>query len=379
MKKGKISESVLKRSVLKYIHREKNDEMTKGAAIGEDCAFFSWKEASLGVAVSTQTVTLPIKEAAKYAVYAAANNLAAGGAKAKAVTLAITLPAEEEAAAWKETNEQISKKQNVRQQIAKQQIAVKQNAVKQEKFSAEYQLKELMQQANQACQELGLVIAGGHTEISDRVKSPVITVTVLGQVLKKEKSDSDKQKNPVDEDRKTGMDIVMTKWIGLEGTAILAKEKEAELSRRYPLSFLHQAQSLDKYLSLIPEAATALRSGVHTMHDMRNGGVFGALWELSKRLGVGLSVDLKKIPVKQETIEICEFYDLNPYEFLSGGSLLLVTEKGENLVDELAEEGIFATVIGQTTDNNDKVLLNEEETRFLEPAKPDEIFKIVFN
>lgn len=373
MKKGKISESVLKRSVLKYIHKEKDSEMIKGAAVGEDCAFFAWKEDTCGLAVSTQTVTLPVTDAAKYAIYAATNNLAAGGARAKAVTLAVTLPAESREEA--KTASTALKK------------AGGQKSDRETKFLTEKILQEIMKQSEAVCKELKLQIAGGHTEISDSVRSPVITVTAFGRPFEKEEADnSDRQteKNcnqikPADKEIKAGLDIVMTKWIGLEGTAVLAKEKEAELNERYPISFLRQAQSFHQHLSLIPEAATALRSGVHTMHDMRNGGVFGALWELSKRLGVGLSVDLKKIPVKQETIEICEFYDLNPYEFLSGGSLLLVTDKGDELVQKLEAEGIFAAVIGQTTDNNDKVLLNEEETRFLEPAKSDEIFKIVFN
>ena len=105
--------------------------------------------------------------------------------------------------------------------------------------------------------------------------------------------------------------------------------------------------------------------------------MFGSLYELAGRLGVGLSIDLKKIPVKQETIEICEFFDLNPYELLSGGSLLIVTEDGDGMVKVLEEAGIPAVIIGRTTDSNDKVLHNGEEIRFLEPAKPDEIGKLL--
>lgn len=359
MKKGKITESVLKRSVLKYIHKEQNSEIIKGAGIGEDCALFEWKETGKGLGISTQTVTLPVKEAVRYAINAAVNNLAAGGAEAAAVTLAITLPAEG-GTEMQRPDTPVSPEERRGGKPAGE-----------AKFLTEKKLQEIMKQADSCCRELGIVIAGGHTESSDRVRSPVITATAFGKQW---------EQIPAQEQREvTGLSVVMTKWAGLEGTVILAREKESELLTRYSLSFLKQAQDFDRYLSLIPEAATALRSGVHTMHDMRNGGVFGALWELSQRLGVGLSVDLKKIPVKQETIEICEFYDLNPYELLSGGSLLLVTGDGEGLVRRLAEEGIFAAVIGQTTGNNDKVLLNEEETRFLEPAKPDEIFKINWN
>ena len=90
-----------------------------------------------------------------------------------------------------------------------------------------------------------------------------------------------------------------------------------------------------------------------------------------------MEIDLKKIPIRQETIEICEFFDLNPYGLLSGGSLLIVAEDGDGMVKALQEAGIPAAVIGRTTDNNDKVLHNGEEIRFLEPARPDEIGKVI--
>ncbi|MDE7259966.1 MAG: hydrogenase maturation factor, partial [Lachnospiraceae bacterium] len=128
--------------------------------------------------------------------------------------------------------------------------------------------------------------------------------------------------------------------------------------------------------SIIPEAATAVKSGVCGMHDVSRGGIFGALWEMAQRAGVGLEIDLKKIPVKQETIEICEFYGLNPYELLSGGSLIMTAEDGAALVTVLAGEGIPAVVVGRTTDGNDRVIYNEEEKRYLDKPKEDQIYMV---
>lgn len=330
MKKGKISESILKRSVLKYIHIHQQ-EIVKGAGTGSDCAFLRCGDTREGMmAVTTQTVTLPIKDVGKLAVYAAVNNLEAAGASTLAVTLAVTLPEE----------------------------------------LPETQLQEIMKQTGDTCRELGIEIAGGHTEVTDAVKTPVVTVTAVGRPALWEQAKSSDSKD---------MDIVMTKWLGIEGTVILSKEKKDQLLTRYPISVITAAQGFEKYLSILPEAATARKTGVYTMHDARNGGVFGALWELSRSMGVGLSIDLKKIPVKQETIEICEFFDLNPYELLAGGCLLLVTPEGEKLAEILEDEGIPSAVIGRTTNNNDKIIFNEDENRFLEPAKPDEIFKINFS
>lgn len=337
MKTGKITESVLKRSVLKYIH-QRDKEMPKGAGTGVDCAFLKCEGDSL--AVSTQSITLPVADAGMYAVYAAVNNLAVEGRKAKWVTIALTLP----------------------------------------ESMQEQQLQQLMKQMDEVCGELDIQIIGGHTEVTNAVKTPIVTVTALGEEPLYTKCQSAEPQKALTENKidKTKLAIVMTKWIGLEATAMIAKEKETELLTRYPNSLVKSAQNFDRYLSTIPEAATAGRSDVYTMHDVRNGGVFGALYELAKRMGVGLSIDLKKIPVKQETIEVCEFFDLNPYELLSGGSLLIVTEDGEALVEELAQENIEAKVIGTTMPGNDKLVINDDETRFLEPAKPDEIFKIDF-
>ena len=342
MKTGKISESILKRSVLKYC-KTKREEVVKGAAPGVDCAFFTYPDRQgrdAGSQLSdcqdkvfcaaTQTVSLPVIRAGCYAVYAAVNAVAAGGGIPFAMQMGLTLP----------------------------------------EGTEESELKRIMQLTEEAAGICKVQIAGGHTEVTGAVKYPVISVTAFGYRL--ETAERVSRGLPA-----AGQAVVMTKWMGLEGTAILAQEKEAELLERYPFSITTAAKGFEKYLPILPEAATALKSGATAMHDMRNGGVFGGLYELAGRLGVGLSIDLKKIPVKQETIEICEFFDLNPYGLLSGGSLLIVAEDGDGMVKALQEAGIPAAVIGITTDNNDKVLHNGEEIRFLEPARPDEIGKVI--
>lgn len=176
---------------------------------------------------------------------------------------------------------------------------------------------------------------------------------------------------------KAGKDVVMTKWMGLEGTSLIASARMQELAARYPLGLVEQAADFDRFLSSVPEAATAVQSGVSAMQAVREGGVFGGLWQLAKANGVGLVIDLKQIPVKQETIEVCEFYDVNPYELLSGGSMLMITQGGTRLVSQLAEQGISAAVIGRTTDNNDRILVNDEEKRFLEPARHDSLYRVL--
>lgn len=346
MKTGKLSESVLKRSVLGKI-KKRRAEVIKGAGIGEDCAFLTLEKsrrpeeeaASVDIAVSMETVVLPVKNAAYLAVMAAVNNLAAGGGVPVAVVLSVTLPTETE----------------------------------------EGQLKGLIGEAERCCRDLNIQIVGGHTEVSPWVKVPVVTASVTGKAAEAKKALEAfrRQQSYCKKKGNQKLDIVMSKWIGLEGTFILAEEKEKELLKRYPAGLVNSAKELERWLSVGAEAEVALKRGVYAMHDIRNGGVFGALWELSLKVGLGFCVDLKKIPVKQETIEVCEFFGINPYELLSGGALLMLTEDGDGLVRALADGGIPSAVIGQADTGNDKIVRNGEEVRYLGPSPQDEIFKVM--
>ena len=99
---------------------------------------------------------------------------------------------------------------------------------------------------------------------------------------------------------------------------------------------------------------------------------------MAEASGIGLDIDLKKLPIRQDTIEISEFFDINPYKLLSGGSLIIIAADGARVVRELEKTGQNAVIVGATTDSNDRVLISGEERRFLETAQTDEIYK-VFN
>lgn len=324
MKNGKISENILKRSVLKYIksHRQ---ETISGAGVGKDCAILLLEGAE--TVLSTTPVTAPAQELSRYAICMALNNLAAAGAEPIGVMLSILLPEETEEAV----------------------------------------LQEIMKQAQAVCEETGTEILGGHTEVCPVVTEAVMNVTGVGK--------RDPARAALPQGIRAGQDIVVSKWIGLEGTARLARQYKKELCGRYPQRMVEEAEAFDRYLSVIPEAATAVKSGICGMHDVSRGGIFGALWEMASGAGVGLEIDLKKIPLKQETVEICEFLGRNPYELLSGGCLIMVAENGEALAGELARQQIPAVVIGRTTGGKDRILYNEEEKRFLDMPQMDQIYR----
>lgn len=351
MKIGKVPENVLKRSVLKQI-QTKREEIISGAGIGEDCAIFSF--GSQGIMMScmqTAAVKTGIADASDSVfmwqlVQRCANNLAAAGAQPVGVMIALMLPEETE-------------EQNVR---------------------------VLMAEAEERCRELNIQIAGGQTCVSRAVKQPTAAVTGYGKPFmaggSAEESDNDTRKEKPGRIKKSsaetvraGQDVVVSKWIGLEGTAMLAGRYREKLLERYPAYLVEEAAGFERLLSVIPEAATAIKSGVCMMHDASEGGIFGALWELAEKAGVGLTIDLKKIPLRQETVEVCECCNVNPYELLSGGALVMVTEDGPGLLAALEAEKIPAAIVGRITDSNDRIIRNGEEIRFLDRPKNDEIYR----
>ncbi len=172
-----------------------------------------------------------------------------------------------------------------------------------------------------------------------------------------------------------GDDIVMTKWIGLEGTALIARSSRDRLRERYPSDIVETAAGFLDDISVLPEAATAVESGASDMQAVREGGLFGGLWELAAKNSVGLVADLKRIPVRQETIEVCEYFDLNPYELMAAGSLLITCPKGNAMVKALADRGIASAVIGTVTQGNDRIVRHADESRFLEPVRGDELYR----
>ena len=109
------------------------------------------------------------------------------------------------------------------------------------------------------------------------------------------------------------------------------------------------------------------------MHDLSQGGIYNGLWEMAESSRLGLTVDLRKIPVKQETIEICEIFDINPYRLLSTGSLLIACDDGLDMVRALKDAGIEAVVIGRFTDSNDRIIIKDDETTYLDSPKQEEL------
>lgn len=324
MKIGKISESVLKRTIIKEI-KYKNKTVKKGAAVGSDGAVFATDGRDMVSSISTYTGEILL--CGRRAFAGAVNSVAAREAKPFAVQVSILMP----------------------------------------ESTKESMLRAFMTEIHDMGEAIGVQIAGGHTETVSGIEKPVVTLTAYGFRDKPFYVQSGKGKSHEDPDN--GYDIVMIGEAGLEGTAVLAMENEQELRKRFTGSYIDKAKAYIGELVIVREAAAAEQHGGRAMHDTSKGGVFTGLWELAEYLKCGVEINLRSIPIRQETIELCEYFNLNPYFINSLGGLLVVTEDGEGLVRKMDDMGKVAAVIGHTVSGHQKTIVNNDEKRYLESPR----------
>lgn len=189
-----------------------------------------------------------------------------------------------------------------------------------------------------AAQVAHVDILGGHTEFTDAVTRPITCTSVVARTPR---------------DRKlpglcVGDELVMTKSAALEGTAILATEHGDKLSA-LPPSLLREAEGYFSLLSVVPEGRVALQHGCHAMHDVTEGGILGAAWEICYAAGLGLRLDTDRIPVSEATRRIAAAAGVDPLRLLGSGSLLIGCADGTAMAQALRQAGIPAAVIGTVT------------------------------
>lgn len=179
-----------------------------------------------------------------------------------------------------------------------------------------------------------------------------------------------------------GDELVVAGAVALKGTAVIAETKYPYLRQYFSEGFMQDSIKIRENFGVdgIPQQSQAwkmaVKGGASALYALGEGGVLSALWKMAEASQVGLEADLRKIPICQESIEICERFDLNPYRLLSDGAILFGIRGGEALVQEYRRMGLPAAVIGQTNSGNDRLLYSGENARYLERPSEDEIGKI---
>lgn len=231
-------------------------------------------------------------------------------------------------------------------------------------------LKEIVDDATRTAAELNVDIVGGHTEVTDAVNKIVISTTVIGRVNKKRRPDL--------KTVKAGDVLAVSKYLGIEGTNIIAHEKD-EIKSFLSVEEYELAISLSRDLSVLKESKLAGKYGVKHMHDITEGGLFGAVWETSKALGQGIRIFADALPLLDVTKKICDFYKINPMKLISSGSMLMVFdgEKFNNFKEEAEASGIKVTKVGVVNNEDQAVVKYEDREIILQDPDPDELYKVV--
>ncbi len=296
MELGKLPPSQLTERIFRHLTTRRS-EVLLHSSLGEDSSVIDFGD-KLCV-VSTDPITGAVSAAGWLAVHVSANDVASNGAEPVACLLTILAPP----------------------------------------TASEDEIERIMKDASRAANELNIEIVGGHTEVTAAVNQMVLSATVMGKVSRDRMVTSSGAQD--------GDMIVITKGVGLEGTAILAQDQADYLAHHLSPALLSEAQELTKQISVVKEGMIAAQLGASAMHDVTEGGLLGALYEMASCAQLGFILEADQVPILPSTHTICQLLGIDPLRLISSGCLLIATGKGDELVSALAAAGITSKVIGR--------------------------------
>jgi len=340
MKTGKLTNEQLQELVLNRLP-EISPSTLVGASIGADCAWLNLGDKIL--VSSSDPITAGGKQSGTLAIHVSCNDIASCGIRPSGILFVIIAPPS----------------------------------------ATEEDITSIVDQASKEAGKLGVDIVGGHTEVNDTVKDFVVITTAFGIIDKSHPVPSGKAK--------PGDKLILTKTCGIEGSYIASKEHRDKLAGKIDDALIDEAASYNQLISVVSEGEVAggiinndfrkdergfYYSAVNLMHDVTEGGVYGASYEMAHFSGIGITIDESKIPVSDATSGICEVLGLDPYRLISSGSLLMATPEADRVLRKLNDKGIKASIIGEFTESGFKLKTKGGEVIDLEPPMADEIYKL---
>ncbi|MFZ7119359.1 MAG: AIR synthase family protein [Eubacteriaceae bacterium] len=328
MEIGKLTNEQLDEIIFSKI-KYKDDKVLVGSGIGEDCSVLDFKN-DLCV-ISTDPITATTNNLGKLSVHISCNDVASKGVKPFAIMVTILAPP---------------------------------------KCHID-DIKELMQDIMDICNQLQIELIGGHTEITDAVNRIVISTTCIGSGSRESLLSSNKIIKP-------GDNLIMTKYAGCEGTVILFNDFEKELKAILDEDEIKQVKYLEKSISVIKEGILASKVGVKEMHDVTEGGILGAAWELAEKAKLGVNINVDNISLLSSTVKISQYFNIDPLKLISSGAMLMVVakEKTNELIHKMKENNIDNSVIGEFYEGNSIISSNNKVIDSLEAPNSDELYKV---
>ena len=324
MKVGKLNWDDLKQIIddNKSVVR---DDVRIRSGIGEDCSVINFGDYEC--VVSTDPITGADKNIGKLAVHINCNDIASCGVEPIGILVTILVPP----------------------------------------TASLDDIKNIMKEIDEETKKLNVEILGGHTEVTEAVNKIVVSCTAIGK--------GKAQDAVATSGAKLGDDIVVTKLLCLEGTSIIANDYLDRVRDVLTDEEIEIAKDYVNSISVVKEGLIAGEFGVNSMHDITEGGVLGALWEIAEASNLGFKVYDDKMPISEITYKICEKLNIDPLKFISSGSMLITTTNGKGLAEKLKSKGIQATVVGNMTKASGILVKDETSSEVLPPSR-DELFSI---
>ena len=329
LKTGKLDSKLLEEIVFKNITLKRPEVITR-PGIGEDCAVVDFGDYEC--VMSTDPITASASEIGRLAVHISCNDIASNGIEPLGILLTVMLP----------------------------------------EGTTEEQVEEIMKQAGQVSEELGVEIIGGHTEITPAVNKPVIVSTAIGRGAKGSSQQA--------ENMKSGDYILMTKQAGLEGTGIIAGDCKEEMEGILTEEEFREAASMLNQVSVVKEGVIAGKIGTAGMHDITEGGILGAVWEMCSIAGTGAEVWTDRIPVSEVTKKICRHFDIDYLRLISSGSMIIMVHPDvkDRMEAELQAAGVPVACIGKIRGSAEGICMYEEGQKTeIAPPSSDELYKVI--
>jgi hydrogenase maturation factor len=329
---GKLNFDILENLLEKY-PGVLDERLVVGPRVGEDAAVIDFPDRYL--VAKTDPITLAMDEIGWYAVHINANDVAIRGAKPRWFQPAILLP---------------------------------------EGRTTEGLVEGIFGQISRACRELEVTIVGGHTEITPGLDRSIVVGSMFGEV--------EKGKLVTTSGARPGDDILLTKGIVIEGTAIIARKKQGDLRKRgYDEALIRRCKDylFEPGISVVKEALLANQFEIHSMHDPTEGGLATGLYEMARASGVGMAIYGDKIDLLPDSKRLCAEYGLDPLGTITSGSLVLAAEpeNAEKVLEAYLSSGIRASVIGRVEERSFGIkILKGKRMGDLKWSEKDEITRI---
>lgn len=330
---GKLRPDILKKVIEKAPVFDSN--LILGPGIGLDCGIVD--TGSHYLVMKTDPITFATEDIGWYAVQIAANDIATTGAVPKWMMVTALFP---------------------------------------EGKTTEALVQQITDQLFEAASAMKISLTNAHTEITVGLDRPVLMCSLIGEVQK------DKLITPIG--AKPGNDLLITKGIPIEGTALLAKEFPEQLQDILTEDELKEAQAYTFVpgIGISKDAGIAVNAGQVTgMHDPTEGGLASALWEFSDACGYRLEVELDAVPISDLSKKVCAAFNLNPFNTIASGSLLLSVEQRDTkaIIHALEMAGIPCSRIGSVQHQKEKAVWNINEKCLLQWPEQDDITKVFQN